>query len=141
MNEVETTYLLSPSLSGAFARVLFFSLINSAIYALLSHQPIISVWLSYGAPLLLVAAAICCFMIPQRIEWSESGMVIQTRFRGRRSFDWDQLYAYGPVKGGFDLKFNGATFYLIYSCAFDPEQWREFEEFLSTNYPEKKNRR
>jgi hypothetical protein len=57
---------------------------------------------------------------------------------GVRTLPWTQLYAYGTGENVFLLQFTGVSTFQIFAGAFPREEWRAFQSFLTTNYPDKK---
>jgi hypothetical protein len=75
--------------------------------------------------------------VPSAVEWSQDGCNIEARRRGRLSFRWEQLERF-ETGGLFVLQFAGPARFHVLTGAFERKQWQEFQDFLITNFPEKR---
>ncbi len=84
---------------------------------------------------------VCVMFTPREISWGEYTLSVRGFLMGSRDFEWRQLRAYSGWTGRFSLfllKLEGEQTYQIDPACFDPDEWRAFQEFLRTRFPEKK---
>jgi len=93
----------------------------------------------FGGAFLGVGA--CVMFTPREITWDEDKVSLRVIFPKSGEYTWRQLEAYSTWGGRFStflLKFEGMQSYQIVPVCFRVEDWKAFQSFLRTRYPEKK---
>ncbi len=88
-----------------------------------------------------MGVGVCVMFTPREISWSEYTIALRVNFPRSGHFDWQQLQGYSAWSGRFStflLKLKGEQAYQIVPACFDRDEWREFQQFLRTRFPEKK---
>ncbi len=78
---------------------------------------------------------------PREISWDEEKISLRVNFPKSGDYVWRQLEAYstwGGRFGNFLLKLEGTQSYQIAPVCFPAEDWKAFQSFLRTRFPEKK---
>jgi hypothetical protein len=93
---------------------------------------------SLAIPFTVAPIVIWFMFVPRRLAYSETEFVLENWPATRCQLAWSQLKYYGPGEGVFMIQFEGRQAFQILGAAFPSSDWREFVDFLSNRYPEKK---
>jgi hypothetical protein len=88
-----------------------------------------------------LGVGVCVMFTPREISWDEEKISLRVNFPKSGEYTWRQLEAYstwGGRFGTFLLKFEGMQSYQIVPACFRSEDWKTFQSFLRTRFPEKK---
>lgn len=145
MSEGETKTVLRPSFLRAWTRLQSIVLFFGGALVIVDHHRTGKWWIAEFYILLIVSllawpALVCVSWVPERIEWTESEFHIRSKLGPEHTLPWADLFEYGHVRNFFQLEFNGVSTFHINTDGFDPAEWRSFESFLETNFPERKIR-
>jgi hypothetical protein len=84
---------------------------------------------------------VCVMFTPREISWDDKKISLHVNFPKSGEYTWEQLEAYsmwGGRFGTFLLKFEGIQAYQIVPVCFRAEEWKAFQSFLRTRFPEMK---
>lgn len=88
-----------------------------------------------------LGVGVCVMFTPREISWDEEKISLRVNFPKSGEYTWRQLEAYstwGGRFGTFLLKLEGMQSYQIVPVCYRPEDWKAFQSFLRTRFPEKK---
>ena len=88
-----------------------------------------------------LAVGVCVMFTPREISWDEDRISLRVNFPKSGEYTWQQLEAYSIWSGRFStflLKLEGMQSYQIVPACFSTADWKAFQTFLRTRYPEKK---
>jgi hypothetical protein len=93
---------------------------------------------SFSIPIILAPILVWFLFVPRLLEYSKEEINLRL-FLGEGSYSWKSLEAYGPGRGVFMLQFTGHFgAYQILSSAYPSAEWSSFQNFLETQFPDKK---
>ena len=84
---------------------------------------------------------VCVMFTPRELSWDEEKISLRVNFPKSGEYTWHQLEAYSTWSGRFGtflLKLEGMQSYQIVPACFRSEDWKTFQSFLRTRFPEKK---
>ena len=138
---------LKPNYGRGFtiSALFFFSLIVAMSGVIPSLQGKQIQWAEVFEPALIgsvfMGGAICVMFTPREITWDEEKISLRVIFPKSGEYTWSQLEAYSTWGGRFAtflLKLQGMQSYQIVPVCFRAAEWKEFQSFLRTRFPEKK---
>jgi hypothetical protein len=90
-----------------------------------------------------LGGGVCIMFAPGEISWDDKKISLRGKSRTPRDYTWGQLEAYSHWSfryGTFLLKFEGMQSYQIVPVCFPAGDWRGFQSFLRTRFPEKRTK-
>jgi hypothetical protein len=138
---------MKPNCSRGFTicALFFFSLIVVVSGVIPSLQGKRIQWAEVFVPALMgsvfMGVFICVIFTPQEIGWDEEKISLRVIFPKSGVYTWSQLEAYSTWGGRFAaflLKLQGVQSYQIVPVCFRAAEWKKFQFFLRTRFPEKK---
>lgn len=88
-----------------------------------------------------IGIAVCLIFTPREIQWDEDGISLRVMFPKSGDYTWRQFEAYSPWSRRFStflLKLEGMQSYQIIPVCFRADEWKAFQSFLRTRFPEKR---
>jgi hypothetical protein len=122
-----------------FVLIMFFSGVIPFLQGHLVDWSAIASMAVFGGAFLAVCA--CVMFTPREISWDEEKISLRVNFPKSGEYTWRQLEAYSSWSGEFTtflLKLEGMQAYQIVSVCFSSTDWKDFQSFLRSRYPEKK---
>jgi hypothetical protein len=86
-----------------------------------------------------MGVAVTIMFTPRELIWDEKIFHIKTLFPGSGDFEWVKLEAWSPYgRGVFLVKFEDKQTFQISPAGFQSKDWKAFQTFLQTRFPDKK---
>ena len=88
-----------------------------------------------------LGVSVCVMFTPREIKWDDGGISLRVIFPKSGEYTWRQLEAYSTWGGRFAtflLKLEGMQSYQIVPVCFRADDWRAFQSYLRSRFPEKK---
>ena len=112
-------------------------LINYAIYRPVGFSDWPSLLLIGG---ICMAVVVCVMFVPRELRYDSQGFACRMLVQGAVELPWEKLESYGAGHNVFVLKFEGRQGLQISGLGFRRSEWKAFQNFLKTTFPERKRR-